>query len=460
MKHDTDMNNILDENLPLDLEFSNSSIIKVIGVGGGGGNAVNHMYKKGITDVTFVVCNTDYQDLIHSPVPIKLQLGKDKKRGLGAGGKPEVARKAAEESREEIKEMLLDNTEMIFITAGMGGGTGTGASPVVAQVAQELGILTVGIVTIPFAFEGTKKILKALEGVASLSRYVDAILVINNEKLKDIYPDLEIDNAFSKADDVLANAAKAVAEIITVPGYINTDFADVNTILRDGKVAIMNTGYASGENRLTKAIEDALNSPLLNTNDVKGAKKVLLSLHCSTEHKIKMEEIDQIHHFMAELGEDVVVIWGATFDDNLGEEVKITLIATGFDVKDIPGMPSFILEKYENNDNENGIEENLTQEVIEENKIQAQEELKRAAKEIYGGSVVLKEAKKEISFEELMENLDEQKNTEVQWEQPQEETLSEQEDIQNPELIVEDIEENEKENEQKIPVWKRRLLGK
>lgn len=242
------------KDLPLkELPLSDSSIIKVIGVGGGGGNAVNYMYKKGIKDVTFVVCNTDHQDLRRSPVPIKLQLGKEITRGLGAGGRPEVGRKAAEESREDIKEMLLDNTEMVFITAGMGGGTGTGASPVIAEIARELGILTVGIVTIPFAFELQNKIGKALEGVASLSRNVDAILVINNEKLRDIYPDFELPNAFSKADDVLADAAKAIAEIITVPGYINTDFADVNTILRDGKVAIMNTGYASGENRISKA---------------------------------------------------------------------------------------------------------------------------------------------------------------------------------------------------------------
>ena len=232
----------LEDTLPLDLPLANSSIIKVIGVGGGGGNAVNHMYKQGIADVSFVVCNTDNQDLVRSPVPIKIQLGKNITQGLGAGGRPEVARRAAEESVADLHTMLADNTKMVFITAGMGGGTGTGASPIVAKTAHDMGILTVGIVTIPFAFEGNVKIRQALEGVVALSEYVDAILVINNEKLKNIFPDLNLSNAFAKADDVLTNAAKAIAEIITISGYINIDFADVSTIMRDGKVAIMNTG--------------------------------------------------------------------------------------------------------------------------------------------------------------------------------------------------------------------------
>jgi cell division protein FtsZ len=336
----------LDESLPLDLPLIDSSIIKVIGVGGGGGNAVNHMYRQGITDVSFVVCNTDNQALRKSPVPIKIQLGADTTEGLGAGGKPEVARKAAEESIEKIQDLLKDNTKMVFITAGMGGGTGTGASPVVAKAAHDLGILTVGIVTIPFAFEGQMKIRQALEGVAALSEHVDAILVINNEKLKQIYPDLELSNAFAKADDVLTNAAKAIAEIITVPGYINTDFADVYSIMKDGNVAIMNTGYASGEDRITKAIEDALNSPLLNTSDVSGASKILLSLYCSNSDQIRMEEVEQIHQFMSRVGENVQVIWGASFDEELKEKVKITLIATGFEVSDIPGMPANIAKQH------------------------------------------------------------------------------------------------------------------
>lgn len=336
----------LDDSLPLELPLVDSSIIKVIGVGGGGGNAVNHMYRQGITDVSFVICNTDNQALVKSPVPTKIQLGSKTTEGLGAGGKPEVAKKAAEESILEIQEILQDNTKMVFITAGMGGGTGTGASPVVAKAAHDLGILTVGIVTIPFAFEGNMKIRQALEGVATLSEHVDAILVINNEKLKQIYPDLELSNAFAKADDVLTNAAKAIAEIITVPGYINTDFADVYSIMKDGNVAIMNTGYASGENRITKAIEDALNSPLLNTNDVSGASKILLSLYCSTTEQIRMEEVEQIHQFMSTVGENVQVIWGASFDDELKDQVKITLIATGFDVSDIPGMPPIVAKEH------------------------------------------------------------------------------------------------------------------
>ncbi len=330
----------IEDNLPLVLPLVDSSIIKVIGVGGGGGNAVNHMYLQGIADVNFVVCNTDNQALIKSPVPTKIQLGTEETLGLGAGGMPQIGRKAAEESIDKIQNLLKDNTKMVFITAGMGGGTGTGASPIIAKAAHDLGILTVGIVTIPFAFEGKRKIRQALEGVAALSEHVDAILVINNEKLRKLYPDFELSNAFAKADDVLTNAAKGIAEIITVPGYINTDFADVYSTMKDGNVAIMNTGFASGENRISKAIENALNSPLLNTNDVSGASKVLLSLYCSKTNQIKMEEVQQIHDFMNKVGDDVQVIWGATFDDDLGEDVKITIIATGYDVSDIPGMPS------------------------------------------------------------------------------------------------------------------------
>lgn len=338
------MDSLID-NLPIDLPLVDSSIIKVIGVGGGGGNAVNHMYRQGIADVSFVVCNTDNQALRKSPVPVKIQLGKNTTAGLGAGSKPEIAREAAEESIAEIENMLRDNTKMVFITAGMGGGTGTGASPVIAQTAHEMGILTVAIVTIPFAFEGKPKIQQALKGVAEISQHVDAILVINNEKLQSIYPDIELSNAFAKADDVLTNAAKGIAEIITIDGYINIDFADVYTIMKDGRVAIMNTGFAQGENRITKAIDDALNSPLLNTNDVSGARKVLLSLYCSKTNQIKMDEVKQIHDFMSRIGDDVQVIWGITFDDSLGDNVKITILATGFDVSDIPGMPKSAIRK-------------------------------------------------------------------------------------------------------------------
>ncbi len=311
--------------LPLE-GLTEDSIIKVIGVGGGGCNAVNYMQRQGLKDVSFLVCNTDRQVLIKSSVPSKLQLGP----GLGAGGDPETARQYAEESREHIREALNDGTQMLFITAGMGGGTGTGASSVVAEVAQEMGILTVGIVTIPFAFEGKKKIEKAMTGVARLAKHVDALLIINNEKLKQIYPELNLLNAFSKSDDVVANAARAIAEIITVPGYINTDFADVRNTLRKGGVAIMNIGRASGDKRITNAINDALNSPLVNTNDVHGAERILLQFYCSTEHAIVMEEIDQINDFVQEVGDDIEVQWGASIDETLGEEVRVTVIATGY----------------------------------------------------------------------------------------------------------------------------------
>ena len=315
------------------LDLAQDSTIKVMGVGGGGCNAVNYLYAQGVQDVSFLVCNTDKQSLERSSVPAKLQLGP----GLGAGGKPEVAQEYAEQNRDRIKEALNDGTKMLFLTAGMGGGTGTGASSIVASVARDMGILTVGIVTIPFAFEGAKKIKKAMTGVAHLAEEVDAILVINNEKLREIYPDLNMLNAFSKSDDVVANAARAIAEIITVPGYINTDFADVYNTLKSGNVAIMSVGKASGENRITKAIHNALHSPLINT-DVHGATRLLLQLYTSTEHAVGMGEMSQIHDFVSEIGEDVDVQWGASLDEALGDEVRVTIIATGFEVSNIPGL--------------------------------------------------------------------------------------------------------------------------
>lgn len=321
-----------EELITLPLELVQDSLIKVVGVGGGGGNAVNYLYEQGIQDVTFLVCNTDRQAMSKLSVPAKLQLG----TGLGAGGKPEVACLYAEQSREAIKTALDDGTKMLFVAAGMGGGTGTGASPIVAEVAQEMGILTVGIVTIPFKFEKGQKIHKAMVGVAKLAKHVDALLIINNEKLKDIYPDFSFLNAFEKSNDVVANAARAIAEIITLPGIINTDFADVYNTLKDGGVAIMNVGRASGETRITDAINDALNSPLVNTNDVHGAKRLLLQLYCSTEHAIQMQEIDQIDAFVDEIGDDVEVQWGAALDETLGDEVRVTIIATGYEVDGLP----------------------------------------------------------------------------------------------------------------------------
>ena len=322
--------NVLTEGLPIQ-----ESIIKVMGVGGGGCNAINYLYKQGIEDVTLLVCNTDKMSLAGSSVPSKLQLG----TGLGVGGRPALAKQYAEDDRERIKEALSDGTKMLFLTAGMGGGTGTGASPIVAEVAKELGILTVGIVTIPFAFEGVKKIQKAMDGVAELSAQVDAILVINNEKLRQIYPDLNLLNAFSKSDDVVANAARSIAEIITKPGYINTDFTDVYNTLKDGGSAIMSVGTASGENRVANAIHEALHSPLIST-EVNGATRLLLQIYCSTADAMVMSEIDQIHDFVREVGDDVEVQWGAAIDEELGDSVRVTIIATGFDKSDVPSEDS------------------------------------------------------------------------------------------------------------------------
>lgn len=318
-----------------------NSIIKVIGVGGGGGNAVNNMYKQGIHDVSFVVCNTDAQALKDSPVPERLQLGSE---GLGAGNRPEKARQAAEESIDDIKAMLSDGTKMDFITAGMGGGTGTGAAPVIARVSKELGILTVGIVTIPFKFEGNKKIDQALDGVDEMAKHVDALLVINNERLRKVYPDLSLLNGFAKADDTLSVAAKSIAEIITVRGLINLDFNDVRTVLKDGGVAIMSTGFGEGEGRVRKAIDDALNSPLLNDNDVYNSQKILLSIAFSSENGtdgLAMEEMNEINDFMSRFGSNFELKWGIAIDNTLEKKVKITILATGFGLDDLEDVASY-----------------------------------------------------------------------------------------------------------------------
>lgn len=320
------------------------AIIKVIGVGGGGGNAVNHMYNEGIHDVSFALCNTDNQALIQSPVKTRVQLGKTITEGLGAGNRPEVAKAAAEESRADIERLLSDGTRMVFITAGMGGGTGTGAAPAVAKIAKEMDILTVGIVTIPFVFEGRKKIYQALKGVEQMARSVDALLVINNERLIDIYSDLTIPNAFAKADDTLAIAAKGIAEIITVHGHINLDFADVRTILKDGGVAIMSSGLAEGENRVEDAILTALHSPLLNNNNVFEAKKILFNIYSGAGAPLIVEEMEAVSNFMKRFGPEIEVIWGTATDPNLDKEIKITLLAAGFGMQNIPGIDEHISE--------------------------------------------------------------------------------------------------------------------
>ena len=330
----TENNNLIDIGTPA----TAPSIIKVIGVGGGGGNAVNHMYREGIHDVNFVLCNTDSKALCDSPVPTRLQLGKE---GLGAGNRPERARQAAEESVEDIRRMLNDGTKMVFITAGMGGGTGTGAAPVVAREAKSMGILTVGIVTIPFIFEGNKKIDQALDGVEEISKHVDALLVINNERLREIYPELNVLSAFEKADNTLSVAARSIAEIITMHGIINLDFRDVCTVLKDGGVAIMSTGFGEGEGRVTKAINDALHSPLLNNNDIFNSKKVLLSISFCAEKEgdtLMMDEMNEVHEFMSKFHDDVETKWGLSTDPTLGKQVKITILATGFGINNVPGM--------------------------------------------------------------------------------------------------------------------------
>lgn len=338
---DNNINPMVDFCTP-DKETKNT-IIKVIGVGGGGGNAVNHMYREGIHDVSFVLCNTDNQALNDSPVPVLLQLGTE---GLGAGNKPAKARQAAEESLDSIKQMLSDGTKMTFITAGMGGGTGTGAAPVIARVSKELGILTVGIVTIPFRFEGKRKIDQALDGVEEMAKHVDALLVINNERLREIYPELTVLDAFGKADDTLSVAAKSIAEIITNHGLINLDFNDVKTVLKDGGVAIMSTGYGESEGRVKQAIEDALNSPLLNDNDVFNAKKILLSINFCKDsttsdngnNGLMMEEMNEVNDFMERFGSDFEIKWGIGLDPDLGKKVKVTILATGFGIENVDGM--------------------------------------------------------------------------------------------------------------------------
>ncbi len=304
--------------------------IMAIGVGGGGNNAVNHMYVQGIKRVSFVNINTDYQTLRHSQVPHTLQIGD----GLGAGNKPEKARDFAEESADKIAELFDERTRMVFITAGMGGGTGTGAAPVVARIAKERGLLTIGIVTIPFLFEGQKKIKKAIAGADEMAKHVDALLVINNERLSEIYGDLDFLNAFGKADDTLSIAARSISELITCNGLINLDFNDVDTTLRNGGAAIISTGYGEGENRVTKAIHDALNSPLLKNRDILGSKKLLFNVYFNpnAEEKFLMSETREITDFIGSITTEVDVIWGVGFDESLGNGVKMTILAAGFDV--------------------------------------------------------------------------------------------------------------------------------
>lgn len=314
-----------------DIPKEQSSIIKVIGVGGGGSNAVNHMFMQGIKDVNFVICNTDQQALEMSPVPNKIQLGPSLTKGRGAGSHPSVGQQAAMESMQEIKALLEKNTEMVFITAGMGGGTGTGGAPVVAKLAKEMGILTIGIVTVPFGFEGKRRRSQAHEGLETLKHFVDAILIVSNDKLREMFGNLAWNEAFAKADDILTTAAKGIAEIITVPGYVNVDFEDVKTVLRDSGLAIMGSGSAEGENRALEAVSVALESPLLNDNDIRGARNILLNISSGSK-AVLMDEIASITDYVQEAaGNDCDIIWGNCTDETLGEKIMVTVIATGFE---------------------------------------------------------------------------------------------------------------------------------
>jgi len=329
-----------------DLPHNKSSIIKVIGVGGGGGNAVNHMFRQGITDVDFLICNTDAQALKNSEIPIKIQLGETLTQGRGAGNKPEQGRQAAIESLDKISEVLSHNTKMLFITAGMGGGTGTGAAPVIAAEAKDLGILTVGIITLPFRFEGKRRMTQAIEGLNKMREHVDTLLVINNEKLREMHGDLPLSQAFGKADNVLAVAAKGIAEIITVHGSVNVDFADVQTVMANSGVALMGSAMMSGENRAVLAIEEALMSPLLNNNDIKGAKNILLNIASGPDDEVRMDEIGQITDYVQEAaGRNADIIWGNTLDNSLGDKICITIIATGFGINSIPELMAYEAEQ-------------------------------------------------------------------------------------------------------------------
>lgn len=326
-----------DDIMNFDLPVERSSIIKVLGIGGGGNNAVNHMFEKGIRDVNFIVCNTDHQALAKSQVPVKVQIGEALTEGMGAGSQPEKGRKAALENLDSVMDALGGNTRMVFLTTGMGGGTGTGAIPVIARACKEAGLLTIAVVTIPFKSEGKIRIRYAIDGISELTNHVDSLLVINNEKLREIYGNQGVSSAFSKADDVLTIAVKGIAEIITVTGYINVDFADVETVMKDSGVAIMGMGSASGENRAIRAIENALASPLLNSNDITGARSILINISSGKgEHELTMDELGEITDFMYDAAsDDALIIRGLSQDDSLGENISVTVIATGFEANSI-----------------------------------------------------------------------------------------------------------------------------
>ncbi len=336
--------------MKFDLASARPASIKVIGVGGGGGNAVNHMFEQGIKDVDFILCNTDAQALAASAVPVKIQLGESMTQGRGAGNNPERGKEAAQENIHNVEKVLGDNTQMVFITAGMGGGTGTGAAPIIAELARNLNILTVGVVSIPFRFEGPKRINQAIRGIEEIQKYVDSLLIINNEKIREIYGNLNLTEAFAKADDVLSIAVKGIAEIITVHGMINVDFADVHTVMANSGVAIMGSGRANGENRARLAIEEALTSPLLNNANIKGTQNILLNI-TSGSKKVTMDEVSEITDYIREeVGYDVDTIWGYAEDETLEESINVTIIATGFAINELPELNSM---RHSNDSKEN-----------------------------------------------------------------------------------------------------------
>lgn len=386
MEEDTRIYNIDDDITFID--DPNASIIKVIGVGGGGGNAVNYMYMQEIPNVNFVVCNTDKQHLDMSPVPTKLLLGWGVTHGRGAGNNPDVGRQCAEESAEEIKKLFQDGTEMVFITAGMGGGTGTGAAPVVAQLAKDAGMLTIGIVTVPFMFEGNKKIIKALDGAKEMSKHVDALLVINNENLIELYKDMNFFNAFEKADDTLANAARSISDIISERCYINVDFQDVKTTLKDSGTAIISTAYGEGEHRISDAIHNALHSPLLKKHDINSSRRLLFKFTCwkKSPNPLRAEEINEITEFTNKLPDSIDVKWGIADDPEMGDRVKITVLASGFDVT--------IFERGGDNgeDKKNNKEQIVfVNEKAHEEELKQKEESTERIADMYGSDKVIKQ---------------------------------------------------------------------
>lgn len=383
MDDDSKIYNIADDSTFLD--DPNASIIKVIGVGGGGGNAVNYMYQQDIPNVNFVVCNTDKQHLDMSPVPTKLLLGWNITHGRGAGNNPEVGRQCAEESTEAIQRLFEDGTEMVFITAGMGGGTGTGAAPVVARLAKDAGMLTIGIVTVPFMFEGEKKILKALDGANEMREHVDALLMINNENLIELYKDYNFFNAFQKADDTLANAARSISDIISERCYINVDFQDVKTTLKDSGTAIISTAYGEGEHRISDAIHNALHSPLLKEHDINTSKRLLFKFTCwkDSQNPLRAEEIAEITQFTSKLPSSIDVKWGIGDDPSMGDRVKITVLASGFDIT--------VMEKRSSGGDDKDKVITFESKKEKQEELQQKEESTERIAEVYGADKVIRQ---------------------------------------------------------------------